>query len=184
MSSVTSSGRPARVGLTALLGIVTYHTYAPLGHHPFLHYDDQLYVSENPNVQAGLTREGIAWAFTTSRAANWHPVTWLSLMLDCQLFGTDPGRHHLMSAAIHAATAAIALLVFASMTGSLWRSAFVAAVFALHPLHVESVAWVSERKDVLSGLFWMLTIAAYVGYVRRPGWGRYLLGLLAFAAGL
>ena len=181
---MTTSGRLTKAVLAALLATVTCLVYAPLGTHPFLHYDDHIYVSENPTVQAGLTREGVIWAFTTSRAANWHPLTWLSHMLDCQLFGVDPGRHHLVSAAIHAATAAITFLLFVSMTGAFWRSAFVAAVFALHPLHVESVAWISERKDVLSGLFWMLTIAAYLHYARRPSAARYLLVLVAFVAGL
>jgi tetratricopeptide (TPR) repeat protein len=177
-------GRGAAAGLAALLAIATFLVYAPVATHPFLHYDDNLYVTENARVQAGITREGVAWAFTTGHAANWHPLTWLSHMLDCQLFGLDPARHHLENAALHAAAAGLTLLVLVSMTGALWPSAFVAATFALHPLHVESVAWAAERKDVLSGLFWMLTLAAYVSYARRGGKTRYSLALAAFAAGL
>ena len=133
----------------------------------------------------GLTAEGIAWAFTTSHASNWHPLTWLSHMLDCQLYGLKPGGHHLTNVLLHAATAILLFLVLRRMTGDLWPSAFVAAVFAIHPLRVESVAWVAERKDVLSGLFFMLTLGAYVGYVRRPfSLVRYLTVVVLFALGL
>ena len=154
-------------------------------HHDFVNYDDNEYVYENPHVMHGLTAEEIAWAFTSSSAANWHPLTWLSHMLDCQLYGLHAGGHHLTNVLLHAATAVLLFLVLRRMTGDLWPSAFVAALFAIHPLHVESVAWVAERKDVLSGLFFMLTLAAYLGYVRRPfSLVRYLLSWSLFALGL
>jgi Flp pilus assembly protein TadD len=152
--------------------------------HDFVNFDDQEYVTDNPHVRAGLTVQGTAWAFTTFDAGNWHPLTWLSHMLDCQLFGLNPAGHHLASVVLHLANTLLLLLILHRMTGALWRSALVAALFAIHPLHVESVAWVAERKDVLSTLFWLLTIWAYLGYVKRPSPGRYLLVLFAFACGL
>ena len=150
----------------------------------FVNYDDNLYVTDNRYVQIGLTGEGALWAFTTGHASNWHPLTWLSHMLDCHLFGTNPRWHHLTNLLLHIANTLLLFAVLKRMTAAFWRSAFVAAVFALHPLHVESVAWIAERKDVLSTLFWMLTMIAYVSYVRRPGISRYLLALLVFALGL
>jgi tetratricopeptide (TPR) repeat protein len=136
-------------------------------------------------VVRGLTRPGLVWAFTSVHAANWHPLTWISHMLDCQLYGLHPGGHHLTNVLLHTATVIVLFLVLRQMTGALWRSAFVAAVFAIHPLRVESVAWVAERKDVLSGLFFILTIAAYARYARRSGsFARYGLVLLLFALGL
>jgi len=150
----------------------------------FIDFDDDGYVSENEHVKAGLTREGIIWAFTTRHRTNWHPLTWLSHMLDCELFGVRPGWHHLTNLALHIANVLLLFGILRQMTGALWKSAFVAAAFALHPLRVESVVWISERKDVLSALFWMLTMGAYVRYVRRLTAGWYLLALLAFALGL
>jgi tetratricopeptide (TPR) repeat protein len=152
--------------------------------HEFLKYDDQVYVTDNPAVKAGLTLKGVVWAFTTMHGANWHPLTWLSHMLDCQLYGLKPGGHHLTSLVFHIASTLLLFLVLRQMTGALWRSGFVAALFAFHPLHVESVAWAAERKDVLSTFFWMLTMWAYVRYVKRPGLNRYLLVLLWFVLGL
>jgi Flp pilus assembly protein TadD len=150
----------------------------------FVSYDDDLYVYENPHVTNGLTRDGVFWAFTTGQAGNWHPLTWLSLMLDCQLFGPRPGGLHLVNLLLHIANTLLLFTVLKKMTDALWSSAFVAAVFALHPMHVESVAWIAERKDVLSTLFWMLTLLAYVGYVKRPGLLRYMTTILLFALGL
>lgn len=152
--------------------------------HEFINYDDSLYVTENKHVWAGPTRGGLVWAFTTFHHANWHPLTWLSHMLDCRLFGLDPMGHHLTSLLLHIANTLLLLVVLRRMTGSLWRSAFVAALFAIHPLHVESVAWVAERKDVLSTLFWMLTMWAYVRYTESPKLWRYLSVVLFFALGL
>jgi tetratricopeptide (TPR) repeat protein len=150
----------------------------------FVNYDDPDYVYDNPNIQAGVTPTAIKWAFTTGYATNWHPLTWLSHMLDWQLFGPNPAGHHLTNLFFHIANTLLLFIVLKQMTHSLWPSAFVAALFALHPLHVESVAWVAERKDVLSTFFWMLTMWAYLRYVKHPGVARYLLMLLTFALGL
>jgi len=150
----------------------------------FVNYDDSDYVSDNPQVLNGLTRDGVIWAFTTNRSANWHPLTWLSLMLDCQLFGSNPGWMHLVNLLLHIANTLLLFAIFKKLTAAVWPSVFVAAAFALHPMHVESVAWIAERKDVLSTLFWLLTLAAYVGYVKRPSVFRYLISLVLFAIGL
>jgi tetratricopeptide (TPR) repeat protein len=155
--------------------------------YPLINFDDHQYVSQNKHVTDGLTRGGIAWAFTHFYASNWHPLAWLSHMLDCQCYDGIgwPGGHHLTSVLLHALTAVLLFLVLRQMTGRLWPSALAAAVFALHPLRVESVAWVSERKDVLSGLLFVLTLWAYVRYVRRPfSLGRYLAVAAFFALGL
>ena len=133
--------------------------------HEFVNYDDNMYVYENPVVSSGLSWKGVKWVFTHSLSANWHPLTMMSHMLDCQLYGLNPGGHHLTNVLLHTASVILLFLVLRRMTGFLWRSAFVAAVFAIHPLRVESVAWVAERKDVLSGLFFMLTLWAYTRYV-------------------
>ena len=167
-----------------VLAASTFAVYHQVYRYDFVDYDDFSYVTENHNVKAGLTLDGLIWAFTTGHAANWHPMTWVSHMLDCWIFGTEPGRHHLINVVFHAANTLLLFAVFKRMTAAVWQSAFVAAVFALHPLHVESVAWISERKDVLSTLFWLLTMTAYLHYVRRGGVIRYLLTLLSFAAGL
>ncbi|MEN6457398.1 MAG: tetratricopeptide repeat protein [Thermoguttaceae bacterium] len=131
----------------------------------FVNFDDNEYITSNPVVKKGLTRAGLTWAFTTVHARNWHPLTWLSHMLDCEVYGLWAGGHHLTNVLLHAANAILLFLVLRRMTGTLWPAAFVAAVFAVHPLRAESVAWVSERKDVLSGLFFLLTLGAYTGYV-------------------
>ncbi len=165
--------------------VITFAVFGQTLHHEFVDFDDNQYVYENPMVTQGLTLKGMVWAFTNFDASNWHPLTWLSHMLDCQLYGLNPSGHHLTNVLIHTATVIVLFLVLRQMTGALWRSAFVAAVFAIHPLRVESVAWVAERKDVLSGLFFMLTIGAYVRYARKPwSWGNYGLVVLLFALGL
>ena len=168
-----------------LVGIVLI-AYGAVWHCQFINLDDDLYITENAQVQQGLSWDSFRWAMTTLEAAFWHPLTWLSHMLDYQLFGLNPSGHHLTSLLLHLANVLLLFAVLQQMTGAVWRSALVAALFALHPLNVESVAWVSERKNVLSTLFWLLTIWAYVGYVRKPGWQRYLgmmgilvLGLMA-----
>jgi tetratricopeptide (TPR) repeat protein len=170
------------IGLVLVLG--TLAVYGGTLSNEFVNYDDPDYVTANPNVQAGLTNSSIRWAFTTTRASNWHPLTWLSLQLDSQLFHLRPWGFHLTSLLLHCANALLLFLVLDAMTGMVWRSAVVAALFAWHPLHVESVAWVAERKDVLSTLFWMLTLGAYVHYVRRPGTIRYLLVFCSLGLGL
>ena len=141
-------------------------------------------MSENEHILQGLTLGNIAWAFTTGHAANWHPITWLSLMLDCQLFGPNPGWIHLINVFLHIANSLLLFAVLKKMTGALWPSAFVSALFAIHPMHVESVAWIAERKDVLSTLFLLLTLAAYVGYVKSRSLISYLLVILLYALGL
>jgi predicted negative regulator of RcsB-dependent stress response len=171
--------------LCLALTLATLAVFGQVRHHEFVDFDDDDYIYGNTYVLSGLTREGLVYAFTSHNLGDWHPLTMLSHMLDCQLYGlNNPGAHHLTNVLFHAANAVLLFIVLNSMTGSLWSSAFVAALFALHPLHVESVAWASERKDVLSTFFWMLTMAAYLSYVRRPGIGRYLLTLLAFVLGL
>ena len=167
-----------------VLALATFIAYEQVRNHDFISYDDDKYVCENQHVIDGLTSDSIRWAFTTNRASNWHPLTWLSHMLDCQLFGLNAGWHHLTNVLFHIVNTLLLFAVLKRMTGAFWCSVFVASAFALHPLHVESVAWIAERKDVLSGFFWMLTIWAYVRYTERPGINRYLLTLLTFALGL
>jgi tetratricopeptide (TPR) repeat protein len=174
-----------------LLAVATLVSFWQLNHCDFINYDDEEYLTENPQVQNGITRGAVLWAFTTGHAANWHPVTWLSHMLDVELFGLNPHRHHLTNLLFHIANTLLLFFILNRMTDAPWKSAFVAALFALHPLHVESVAWVAERKDVLSAFFWMLTITAYVSYVKglpvsRPPFSalRYFAVVLFFALGL
>ncbi len=183
---VTQPGNGRAVlGVCAFLIGAVWLVFGQTLGYEFVNYDDAHYVYENPQVIAGFNLKGIEWAFTHTVMANWHPLTVMSHMLDCQFYGLHAGGHHLTSLLLHAATAILLFLLLREMTGTLWRSAFVAAVFAIHPLRVESVAWVSERKDVLSGLFFMLTLSAYVRYVRKPSsWGRYLTALFLFALGL
>ena len=167
-----------------LLVVATFVSYGRIYQNNFVDYDDTVYVTENQQVQAGLSFQNIVWAFMTTEGANWHPLTWLSHMLDCQLFGTEPGGHHFTSLVLHVINTLLLFAIFKQMTKNLWPSAFVAAAFALHPLHVDSVAWIAERKDVLSTLFWMLTLYGYTCYARRQTITGYLLTLLAFALGL
>jgi tetratricopeptide (TPR) repeat protein len=166
------------------LMLITTAVFCQVCTYDFVNYDDPNYIYENPNVQNGITSKAIKWAFTTGYANNWHPLTWLSHMLDWQLFGPKAGSHHLTNLIFHIANTLLLFIVLKQMTHRLWPSAFVAALFALHPLHVESIAWVAERKDVLSTFFWMLTMWAYLRYVKHPGVARYLLTLLFFALGL
>jgi len=170
-----------------LLAAATTAVYIQVKDFEFVAYDDGVYVYDNPVIYNGLTMEGVKWVFTEPHCANWHPLTGLSHMLDCELFGgkkADAGRHHLKNLALHVLNTILLFLVLMSMTRATWRSAFVAALFALHPLHVESVAWVSERKDVLSMLFWLLAIWAYVAYARRGSVLRYIAVVILMAIGL
>jgi len=153
--------------ICAALVIITLIGFWPVGHLGFIIYDDHDYVTENLNVQAGITAAAVHWAFTTTHAGNWHPLTWLSHMLDCQLFGLKASGHHWTNLGFHIANTLLLFVLLREMTGAVWRSALVAALFAWHPLRVESVAWISERKDVLSGFFFMLTLFFYAGYARR-----------------
>ena len=161
------------------LALVTLALYLPALHHGFVEYDDQQYVTDNPRVQSGLTWAGFVWAFGF-HAGNWHPLAWLSHMLDCQLYGASASGHHLTNILLHVASTLLLFSVLNRMTGTLWRSAAVAALFAWHPLHVESVAWVAERKDVLCAFFWMLTLWFYVRYASQPSIPRYLFTLGSF----
>src|SRR5256884_8209936 len=172
------------VAICAVLVGITWFVFAQTVRHQFVTYDDPQYVYANPDVSAGVSLRRISWAFTHTIAGNWQPLTTISHMLDCQLYGLDPGGHHFTNVLLHTIAVVLLFLVLQQMTSSLWRSAFVAALFAIHPLHVESVAWVSERKDVLSAVFFMLTLAAYVRYVHTLSLGWYLLVLLVFALGL
>ncbi len=179
------SFRSKRVLLTCLVLIAaSVIVYAPVRHFGFVNMDDPEYVTDNPHVAQGLTWQGAQWALTSSDAANWHPVTWLSHMLDVQLFGMNAGPQHVTNLILHILNALLLFGLLYRMTGAWGRSAFVAGLFALHPLHVESVAWISERKDVLSTLFGLLAMWAYVAYARRPGPWRYVLVVLWFGLGL
>jgi protein O-mannosyl-transferase len=154
-----------------VLAAAIFLVFCPVGRFEFVNYDDPDYVSANPHVQTGLTWQNVQWAFTSGHASNWHPITWLSHMLDWQLFGPNPGPHHLVSAAFHAINAVLLFLVLRRMTGAHWQSVLVAALFGLHPLRVESVAWISERKDVLSGFFLLLTLGAYCRHIESRNAG-------------
>jgi len=155
--------------LCFILAAVTVALYWQVRTHEFIVFDDAQYITENPHIAVGLNWTAVAWAFKSGYAANWHPLTWISHMLDVEWFGFASGPHHLVSALFHAANSVLVFLVFRQMTGATWRSAFVAGFFAWHPLHVESVAWASERKDVLSAFFFLLMLICYGRYIRnRP----------------
>ncbi len=175
---------PARILLAVLIAVMVLVVYWQTGAFSFVDVDDGLYVANNPQVQAGLTGEGIVWSFTTVHASNWHPLTWMSHMLDVDIFGMDAGWHHRVNLLFHAANSILLFLVLMSMTKATWRSFFVAALFAVHPLHVESVAWIAERKDLLSTFFWLLAIGAYQRFTVSGGIGRYALMALFLALGL
>ncbi len=176
--------RATILGVSIFLMAITWLVFGETLRHPSINFDDQEYVFENPKINTGLTSTGVLWAFTHSHAENWHPLTSISHMLDCQLFGLQAGWHHFTNVLLHTIAVILLFLVFREMTGALWRSAFVAALFAIHPLRVESVAWIAERKDVLSGVLFMLTLGAYVRYVREPSSIRYLIVAVLFGLGL
>lgn len=167
--------RQRQLVICILLVIAVLVVYGQVKKHDFINCDDELYVTENYHVKNGLTFKNVIWAFSAGYATNWHPITWLSHMLDFELYGSNPMGHHWKNVQIHVANTILVFLVFNWMTGVLWQSSVVAALFALHPLHVESVAWVAERKDVLRAFFWILSMWAYV---RHPylftGWFWYL----------
>src|SRR5271169_7184940 len=170
--------------LCLLLVLATIALYNPVTRAPFLNFDDVVYVTDNPQVRAGLAWNTVAWAFHTSEAANWHPITWLSHALDSQIFGLNPEGPHTVNVLLHAVNVVLLFLILESATGLAWRSLAVAALFALHPMNVESVAWIAERKNVLSMFFFLVALAAYGWYVRRPGVGRYGVVTAAYALGL
>ncbi len=175
-----------RYVLLICLGLIlcSFVAYEPMRHNGFVGYDDEDYVTNNEHVLSGLNSESIVWAFTTPHVSNWHPVTWISHMVDCQLFGVNALGHHITNLLLHIINTLLLFLLFKRMTRAVWASAFVAAVFALHPLHVESVAWIAERKDVLSAFFCILTIWAYVRYTERVSFGRFAVVMVLFALGL
>ncbi|MBW2569478.1 MAG: glycosyltransferase family 39 protein [Deltaproteobacteria bacterium] len=166
--------------------ITTLAVYWQVTNHEFLNYDDDIYITKNHHVQAGLNLESAIWSFTSGTMVSnyWHPLTWLSHMLDFQLYGMNAGGHHMTSLLFHITNTLLLFFIFRRMTGNIWQSGCVAALFALHPLHVESVAWVAERKDVLSTFFWLLTMLAYCRYVEKPVLIRYFIVLLFFVLGL
>src|SRR5438477_10205492 len=172
------------MGICIALVALSWLVFGQTLRHDFVNYDDPRYVYENTKITSGLHIAGIAWAFTHIHSENWHPLTTISHMLDCQWYGLKAGGHHFTNVLLHTVAAILLFLALQSMTGALWRGAFVAAVFAIHPLHVESVAWAAERKDVLSGVFFMLTLLAYAHYARAPSIGRYLTVAFVFALGL
>lgn len=181
-----SRWRPGRVDvlIAAALAVASFLLYARTFSYGFLEWDDPLYVTGNPVVQQGLTLDGVGWAFTTSHFANWLPVTWLSHMADVSLYGLNAGGHHATNAALHGLNAALLFVLLRSATGWRWRSLAAAALFAAHPLRVESVAWIAERKDVLAATFFLLTLLAYVRYARRPSAVGYVAVAVLFALGL
>ena len=184
------AGRAKKILPGVLLFLFVVCVFLPSIRNDFTNYDDDTYITANSHTQSGLTWEGAKWAFRSTLCCNWHPLTILSHMLDCQLFGLQPWGHHLTSVLIHAVSTLLLFLVLKRMTGSLWRSLFVAAVFGVHPLRVESVTWISERKDVLGTLFWMLTMLTYVAYAEKSKVQSpkskvfYWLTILSFALGL
>ena len=177
-------GMRRNLGIALALVLVTVLAYAPVLQNGFVSFDDNVYVTRNAQVQAGLSAEGFAWAFNVGHASNWHPLAWLSHMLDVSLWGLDPFGHHLTSLVLHAASVVVLFFLLLRMTGATGKSAFVAAAFAVHPLHVESVAWVAERKDVLSALLGLLSIGVWVGWTKERGTGRYVASVLLYALAL
>ena len=174
----------APLWLSIALAALTLAVYAPVRTFQFINWDDPSYITENVNVQNGLTWKSVTWAITTGHTPYWHPMTWLTHTADVTIYGLDAGGHHVTNLLFHAANVVLLFGLLRRMTGAAGRSAFVAAMFAVHPLHVESVAWVTERKDVLSGFFWILTIWAYAAYVDRREWRRYLLVLALYLCAL
>jgi tetratricopeptide (TPR) repeat protein len=170
--------------LCTALFIIILVVYLQVGSHQFLNFDDDIYVTKNPHVASGISKENIAWAFTSVESYNWHPITWIAHMSDVQLYGMNPRGHHLTNVAFHMIATMLLFLLLLRLTAGLWQSIFVAAMFALHPLHVESVAWIAERKDLLGALFWFLTLLFYAEYVARSKPALYILTLFSFILGL
>ncbi|HEX3703196.1 MAG TPA: tetratricopeptide repeat protein [Vicinamibacterales bacterium] len=184
MGAASSDRKRATILSGAALVAMVFAVFGPTIGDSFFTFDDPSYVTDNALVQRGLTLDGARWALTTSDFFYWHPLTWLSHMMDCQLFGLNSAGHHVTNVVIYALTTLLVFAAFAYMTGAFWRSGLVAALFAVHPLHVEPVAWIAERKELLAGFFWFAAILAYAFYARRPSWKRYLLCVAAFVLGL
>src|SRR5215467_6069385 len=176
--------RPRWPLFLVLLALLTAATFWSVRGNEFVSYDDPEYVTSNTQVRQGLSWEGVVWAFTTKQAANWHPLTWLTHLADVSLYGMNPAGHHTTNLLLHIANTLLLFVLLRRLTGWEGRSACVAAFFGVHPAHVESIAWISERKDLLAALFWFLTTWAYVSWVRKRGPERYALLVLLFAAGL
>ena len=173
-----------RLIIYLVLTVVTFAVFWQVNQYDFINFDDPVYITENLHVQSGITLEGFRWAFSTKYFGLWNPLVWLSFMFDYQLFGLNSGGYHLSNLILHILSTLLLFWLFNRMTGAIWKSAFVAGLFALHPLHVESVAWIAERKDVLSAFFWMLTLCLYVCYTEKPIIRRYLLVLFSFVCAL
>ena len=189
MPPVPAQGSPRddrriTIAVCVFLTIIIWIVFGQTLGHDFINFDDDRYVYDNPHVTAGLTLDGCKWFLTHSHAALWHPLSTLSHMIDCQIYGLKPGGHHFGNVVLHNIGAVLFFLMLNQMTGAVWRSAFVAAIFAIHPMRVESVAWIAERKDVLSGVFFMLTLGAYLRYARAPDVWRYVRMSIFFACGL
>ncbi|MCG2740890.1 MAG: glycosyltransferase family 39 protein, partial [Syntrophaceae bacterium] len=175
---------PVHIFICLGLALIVILPFYQASQFKFVIYDDSRYILGNKNIQTGFDRSSVSWAFTTLFACNWQPLTWLSLMLDYKMYGTGAGGYHVTNVLIHLVNTLLLFFIFGRMTGELWKSGFVAALFAVHPLHVESVAWVMARKDVLSAMFWLLTMAAYVHYAYNPSLRRYAWVSFAFVLGL
>jgi len=175
--------RPALLICMGLIALVLA-VFHQAGNHGFLNYDDNVYVTDNPHVAGGITGRGVVWAFSSFHASNWHPVTWISHMADVHLFGMNPRGHHFTSVAVHALSTVVLFLLLFRLTGLLWQSSFVAALFSIHPMHVESIAWVAERKDVLSAFFCFLTLHVYAEFAKKRKPALYILCLILFLLGL
>jgi hypothetical protein len=180
----TSDTKCKTAGIIVLLVIAAIASYSGMVHNEFVNYDDAVYITKNAVVLNGLSCDGFTWAFTTTYASNWHPLTWLSHMLDVQFFGLNPAGHHFTNLFLHILATLLLFGFLFYATGLMWPSAFVAALFALHPLHVESVAWAAERKDVLSAVFGFATLWSYAYYARCPSIKKYVLVIILFALGL
>ncbi len=189
-AAITDSLAPANhpswqiAAVCLVLAVVTIFAYQGVRNNAFLNFDDNYYVSENQQVQHGLTMHSIAWAFTTFDLGNWHPLTWISHTIDWSIYGNNPVGHHVTNVCLHSANAILLFLLLIYVTDYLGRSAMVAFLFALHPAHVESVAWLSERKDLLCTFFWFASLIAYAWYVRNPSWKRFVWVVCGFACAL
>src|SRR5208337_3907005 len=184
LNEINISARKQKLIIYVILTVVTLAVFWQVNQYGFVNFDDYVYVIENDHIQSGITPDGFRWAFSTTYAEFWHPLTWLSLMFDYQLHGLNAGGYHVTNLILHILSTLLLFWLFNRMTKALWRSAFVAALFALHPFHVESVAWISERKDVLSAFLGMLTLCLYVYYTEKPVIKRYLLVVFCFVLAL
>jgi hypothetical protein len=184
LNKINISPKKQKLIVYIVLIMATLAVYWQVNKFDFISIDDPVYVTENIIVQSGITLNGVHWAFSNIDAMHWHPITWISLMFDYELFGLNAGGYHVTNLILHILSTLLLFLLFCRMTGEIWKSAFVAGLFALHPLHVESVAWIAERKDVLSAFFWMLTLCLYVYYTEKPAVRRYLLVIFSFVLAL